>query len=93
MKIKAFNTEIREDFLYFFCCILLKYQEYCVKYEKKIYEDLDKDGNTVEKEFEERNIQLDEKYYMNEIKIDDIFTSEDFINSTPSLDRLSLIHI
>lgn len=87
MKIKAFNTEIREDFLYFFCCILLKYQEYCVKYEKKIYEDLDKDGNTVEKEFEERNIQLDEKYYMNEIKIDDIFTSEDFINSTPSLDR------
>ena len=87
LKIKAFNTEIREDFLYFFCCILLKYQEYCVKYEKKIYEDLDKDGNTVEKEFEERNIQLDEKYYMNEIKIDDIFTSEDFINSTPSLDR------
>ena len=87
LKIKAFNIEIRDTFLYFFCCILLKYQEYCVKYEKQIYEALDKDGTTIEKEFEERNIQLDEKFYKNEVKIDDIFNAEEFINSTPSLDR------
>ena len=87
LKIKAFNEEIREDFLYFFCCILLKYQEYCVKYEKKIYETQDKEGNIIEKEFEERSLELDEKYYSNSIKIDDIFNAEEFINSTPSLDR------
>ena len=87
LKIKAFNEEIREDFLYFFCCILLKYQEYCVKYEKKIYETQDKDGNIIEKEFEERSLELDEKYYSNSIKIDDLFNAEEFINSTPSLDR------
>ena len=87
LKIKAINTEIRDDFLYFFCCILLKYQEYCVKKKKKKYEDFDKDGKKIVKEFEERNTQLDEKYYKNEIKIDDIFNAEEFINSTPSLDR------
>ena len=87
LKINAFNSEIRDTFLYFFCSILLKYQEYCVKYEKKIYEEQDKDGNFVEKEFEERNIEMDEKYYMKKIKIDDMFNVEDFINSTPSLDR------
>ena len=87
LKIKAFNTEIREEFLYFFCCILLKYQEYCVKYEKKIYEVIDNQGNNIEKEFEERNIQLEEKYYNHKIKLEDIFNAEEFINSTPSLDR------
>ena len=34
-KENIFNNEIREKFLYFFSCILLKYQEYCVKFEKK----------------------------------------------------------
>jgi hypothetical protein len=34
-KDNIFNNEIKEVFLYFFSCILLKYQEYCVKYEKK----------------------------------------------------------
>ena len=88
LKVKAFNTEIREDFLYFFSCILLKYQEYIyVKYEKIIYEYQDKKGNNISKEYGERNLQLDEKYYSDKIKLDDIFNSEEFINSTPSLDR------
>ena len=87
LKMNAFNAEIREEFLYFFCCILLNYQEYCVKYETKIYEYRDKDGNIVEKEFKERNFQLDEKYYNGQIVLNDIFNSEEFINSTPSLDR------
>ena len=85
--VEAFNNELRDDFLYFFCCILLKYQEYCIKYEKKIYECQDKNGNMIEKEFEERSLKLDEKYYMGKIKLVDIFSAEEFINSTPSLDR------
>ena len=85
--VETFNNEIRDDFLYFFCCILLKYQEYCIKYEKKIYECQDKNGNMIEKEFEERSLKLDEKYYMGKVKLVDIFSTEEFINSTPSLDR------
>ena len=84
---EIFNSEIRETFLYFFCSILLKYQEYCVKYEKKIYEDQDKDGIPIEKEFLERNLQLDEKFYMGKLQLIDLFSAEEFINSTPSLDR------
>ena len=84
---EIFNSEIRETFLYFFCCILLKYQEYCVRYEKKIYEDQDKDGKIIEKEFLERNLQLDDKYYMGKLQLIDLFSAEEFINSTPSLDR------
>ena len=87
LKIKAFNYEMREEFLYFFCCILLKYQEYCVKFDKAIYEVADNKGNLIPKEFEERNIQLEEKYYNHKIKIEDIFNIDEFINSTPSLDR------
>ena len=81
------NNEIRENLLYFFSCILLKYQEFCVKYEKKIYEDKDKDGNIIEREFGERNYNLEEKYYMGNIKLNDIFNCEKFIDSIPSLDR------
>ena len=87
LKRNAFNKEIREDFIYFFSCILLKYQEYCIKYEKKIYEIQDKNGKIVEKEFQERSLQLEEKFYIKAIKINDIFDVEEFINSTPSLDR------
>ena len=85
--VETFNNEIRDVFLYFFCCILLKYQEFCIKYEKKIYECQDKNGNMIEKEFEERSLKLDEKYYMGKVKLVDIFSTEEFINSTPSLDR------
>ena len=86
-KENIFNIVITENFLYFFTCILLKYQEYCVKYEKKIYEDRDKEGNIIEKEFGERHYKLDEKYYMGNIQLNDIFDSKEFIDSIPSLDR------
>ena len=87
LKKNALNKEIRENFLYFFSCILLTYQEYCIKYEKKKYEIQDKSGNIVEKEFEERSLQLDEKFYVKALKINDLFDIEEFINSRPSLDR------
>ena len=86
-KENIFNNEIRENLLYFFTCILLKYQEYCVKFEKKIYEDKDIDGNIIEKEFGERSYKLDEKYYTGNIELNDIFDSKEYIESIPSLDR------
>ncbi len=86
-KENIFNNEIRENLLYFFTCILLKYQEYCVKFEKKIYEDKDIDGNIIEKEFGERSYKLDEKYYTGKLELNDIFDSKEYIESIPSLDR------
>ena len=80
------NNIIRDNILYFFTCILLKYQECCVKFEKKKYEDKDKDGNIVTKEFGERNIKLDEKYYRGNIKLNDIFNCKEFLNTIASLD-------
>ena len=86
-KENIFNIVITENFLYFFTCILLKYQEYCVKFGTNIYEDRDKEGNIIEKEFGERNSELDQKYYMGNIQLNDIFDSKEFIDSIPSLDR------
>ena len=86
-KENIYNIVISENILYFFTCILLKYQEFCVKFEKKIYEDRDKEGNIIEKEFGERNVKLDEKYYIGNIQLNDIFNSKEFIDSVPSLDR------
>ena len=86
-KENIFNKVIKEVFLYFFSCILLKYQDFCVKYEKKIYEVKDSNGNAVEKEFEERNPKLDEKYYIGNIEINDIFDCKGFIGNIAMLDR------
>ena len=33
-KEKVFNDEIRKTFIYFFSCILLRYQSFCIEYEK-----------------------------------------------------------
>ena len=35
-KENIFNDEIRKTFIYFFSCILLKYQSFCVKYENNL---------------------------------------------------------
>ena len=35
-KENIFNNEIRNTFIYFFSCILLRYQSFCIKYDKKI---------------------------------------------------------
>ena len=85
-KINKINNAIRDNILYFFTCILLKYQECCVKFEKKIYEDNDRDGNIITKEFEERNIKLDEKYYIGNLELNDIFNCKEFLNNIASLD-------
>ena len=86
-KENIFNYEIIDNILYFFSCILLRYQEFYVKYEKKIYEVKDKDGNVVAKEFGERNSTLDEKYYMGNVELNDMFYCKQFIDSIPLLDR------
>ena len=87
-KANIFNNEIKENLLYFFSCIFLKYQDFCVKYkEKKIYEIKDKQGNSYDKIFGERDTELDKDYYMGNIKLNKIFKCKEFIDSIPSLDR------
>lgn len=77
-KNSIINNEIRENFIYFFTCILLKYQENCVKFEKK------NDSNV---EYYERGAELEQKYHSDNLKITDLFNCDDFVNSTPYLDR------
>jgi hypothetical protein len=113
-KENIFNNELRKTFIYFFSCILLRYQSFCLKFEKNIeVTDLNetyinKSNNSLdttlitnarynnnsieEKDFDfylERNALLEEKYLLNELTINDIFNSENFIGDTdtPKLDR------
>ena len=113
-KENIFNNEIRKTFIYFFSCILLRYQSFCVKYERNISNFSLNDSNnrnnsnnvldlalitiakinnsTEEKDFDfllERNIKLEEKYFLNKLKINDLFNCKNFIddNDTPKLDR------
>ena len=113
-KEHLFNFEIRKTFIYFFSCILLKYQSFCVKYERKIevltlndsnnsnnneYLDvtLITNSNPVsftkeDKDFDfffVRKPDLEEKFLLNNLKINDIFSCKNFLEDidTPSLDR------
>jgi len=38
-KENIFNNEIRKTFIYFFTCILLRYQSFCIKFKKKVVGD------------------------------------------------------
>ena len=114
-KENIFNNEIRKTFIYFFSCILLRYQSFCVKFEKNIevlikQEDnsnsncnnilldatmitnakLENSGGSKDFDFFlERSPELEEKYLLNKLEINDIFNSKNFIeeNDTPKLDR------
>ena len=98
-KDKIFNNEMIENFIYFFTCILLNYQEYCYKFDKikkcLIFNESQVDNNGYveslsEEEYNylyERKSMLDEKYNMNKLNINDIFNCAGFIAMTPTLDR------
>ena len=99
-KDKIFNNEVIENFLYFFTCILLNYQEYCVKYDKiqkRIISNNSHGNKTAsyieslsEEEYNycfERKEELDEKNVKNNLVINDMFNCSGFINATPTLDR------
>jgi len=98
-KDKIFNSEIIENFLYFFTCILLNYQEFCIKYEKikkgiLLNESSNDNPSLVESLSEEeinyvyeRKSELDEKNIMNNLDINDMFNCAGFISTTPALDR------
>ena len=98
-KDKIFNNEILENFLYFFTCILLNYQEFCVKFDKikkcLIYNDSQGSNKAYleslsEEEYNycyERKALLDEKYNMNNLEINDIFNCSGFLAVTPTLDK------
>ena len=109
-----FNNEIRKTFIYFFSCILLRYQSFCVKFEKNIEVLLNQENQNINKNnslldstiitnakldtsagskdfdfFLERNPELEKKFILNKLEINDIFNSKNFIeeNDTPKLDR------
>ena len=109
-KENIFNNEIRKTFIYFFTCILLRYQSFCVKYNKKVVDDINMNDSNLSKSndllntaliknvnyndididyFYERQKELEEKYLLNTLKIDDIFNCKEFIDDTdtPKLDR------
>ena len=98
-KDRIFNNEMIENFIYFFTCILLNYQEYCVKFDKikkcLIFNDSQSDNKVyleslAEEEYNycyERKTELDEKYIMNNLGIYDMFNCAGFISTTPTLDR------
>ena len=114
-KEHLFNIEIRRTFIYFFSCILLNYQSFCVKYERKIevltLNDSNNNNNNnkyldvtlitnskpvnsskEDKDFDfffVRKPDLEEKFLLNKLKINDIFSCKNFLEDidTPSLDR------
>jgi hypothetical protein len=98
-KDRIFNNEIIDNFLYFFTCILLNYQEFCIKFDKikkcLVFNDSKNDNSPyteslAEEEYNycyERKAELEEKYIMNKLTINDMFNCAGFIAATPTLDR------
>jgi len=109
-KENIFNNEIRKTFIYFFTCILLRYQSFCVKFNKKVEDEDEVNNPNLSKSndllntariknancdgididyYYERQKELEEKYFLNTLNINDIFNCKDFIDDTdtPKLDR------
>jgi hypothetical protein len=109
-KENIFNNEIRKTFIYFFTCILLRYQSFCVKFNKKVVDDTNVNNPNLSKSndllntalikntnyndididyFYERQKELEEKYLLNTLNINDIFNCKEYIDDTdtPKLDR------
>ena len=85
------NKEIIDNFLYFFTCIFLNYQEYCIKYEKVKTplpnlntSEIPQDKDTI---YFKRPDKIEEQYTNNDLKINELFRIVDFIANTPSIDR------
>lgn len=86
-KENLFSNEITENFLYFFISILLHYQEYCTKYHLSYIIKKNENINEQKENRYCRNIELEKKYYNNELKIEDFFNYDKFIENIPSLDK------
>ena len=86
-KEKICNKEIIDNFLYFFTCILLNYQEYIkIKYEKFNNPQLDflADKDIIIYKIPK---EIEDKYLNDELKITDMFNTSGFISNTPTLDH------
>ena len=85
------NKEIIDNFLYFFTCIFLNYQEYCIKYEKikNPVQNLHASDPMLDKDvaYYKRPEKIEEQYANNELKTNDLFKIADFIANTQSIDR------
>ena len=86
-KQKIFNEEIVENFLYFFTSIFLHYQEYCSKFQYAYIEHQGMVSSNTKTGAYFREKELEKKYYMNKLTINDLFNCELFIDEMPNLDR------
>ena len=81
------NKEVVDNFLYFFTCILLNYQEFFkVKYEKIKNPNNDSSSDKDNIAFR-RPEEIEMKNIRNELIINDMFNTTGFIANTPALDR------
>ena len=89
-KEKIFNEELTETFLYFFISIFLHYQKYCIRFQytyKTSLRDSSKyKSDNTKNGIYYRDPDLEKKYYMNKLTIDDLFNCELFIEEMPILD-------
>ena len=91
-KENLFSTEITESFLYFFICILLHYQDYCTKYHLSyVLKRNENDSNNKSYSQKDnrycRSAELEKKYFYNQLKINDLFNCDKFIENIPALDK------
>ena len=91
-KEKIFNEEITDIFLYFFTSIFLHYQEYCTKcqfsYNVNSKDDIIKGRiDTIRNGYYLRDKELEKKYYLHKLEINDLFNCDLFTDEMPYLDR------
>ena len=86
-KQKIFNEEIVENFLYFFTSIFLRYQEYCTKFQYAYIEHQYTVSSNTKTGTYFREKELEKKYYMNKLTINDLFNCQLFIDEMPNLDQ------
>ena len=82
------NKEIIENFLYFFTCILINYQDFIkVKYERIKTQVSNKGSFDLIDNKLKRPEDIENKYLYHELKINDMFNTAGFIANIAALDR------
>ena len=80
------NKEIIDNYLYYFTCILLNYQEYInIKYEK--VKSPQKENIDTENFIYKRPDSIESDYMNNELKISEMFNISGFISNSGALDK------
>ena len=89
---KLISNELCETMFNFFINILLHYQQYCFKLQKKTNKgEKVVDRNSFYKNYEKDDV-IEQKYNENKIELNDIFKTNDYLNSIPQLDKFFYSH-